>query len=205
MHCQLRWLFAVCLLASWSCSGDEDDDPDPHYALPYKTVGDWLGVYDGVDYKPTFIKGVNLGVAVPGTQAGELAATSEQYDRWFEQMGKLGINVVRVYTLHYPRFYEAVARYNHAHKNAPLYILHGVWLDEENASHDFFDMTEDFDAGIREVLDCAHGYKFIPERKGRAHGLYRTDISRWIMGWVIGREMFPEEVGLTNQRHADKT
>jgi hypothetical protein len=185
-----------------ACGGD---DAGPSYPVPYATVGDLLGVWDGQTYRPVFIKGVNLGVAVPGTQAGELAATREQYDRWFNQMGALGLNAIRVYTLHYPRFYDAVARYNNAHASAPLYVLHGIWLDEENPTADFFDMTAQFDEGIKEVLDCSHGNKNIPERKGRAHGRYRTDISRWVIGWIIGREMIPEEVGLTNVKHADHT
>jgi hypothetical protein len=193
---------ACCVLLLIACSGD---DAGPSYPVPYATLGDHLGVWDGQSYRPVFIKGVNLGVAVPGTQAGELAATREQYDRWFNQMGTLGLNAVRVYTLHYPRFYDAVARYNNAHASAPLYVLHGIWLDEENPTADFFDMTAQFDEGIKEVIDCSHGNKTIPERKGRAHGRYRTDISRWIIGWIIGREMIPEEVGLTNQKHADHT
>jgi hypothetical protein len=186
-----------------ACAGE--DDLGPLFPVPYATVGDLLGVWDGQQYKPVFIKGVNLGVAVPGTQAGELAATREQYDRWFDQIGKLGLNAIRVYTLHYPRFYDAVEHYNRAHANAPLYVLHGVWLDEENPTADFFDMTADFDTGIKEVLDCAHGNKKIAERRGRAHGQYHSDISRWIIGWIIGREMIPEEVGLTNQKHAEHT
>ena len=203
MNVWLRACIGCCLSLAFSCSAD--NDTGPLYPVPYAVVGDRLGVWDGQQYKPVFIKGVNLGVAVPGTQAGELAATREQYDRWFEQMGKLGLNAIRVYTLHYPRFYDAVAHYNNAHPRAPLYVLHGVWLDEENPTADFFDMTDGFDTGIKEVLDCAHGNKTIAERRGRAHGAYRTDISRWIIGWIIGREMIPEEVGLTNQKHAEHT
>jgi hypothetical protein len=190
-------------LLFWSCSADSNALGGPSGPLPYATVGSRLGVWDGTRHRPLFIKGINLGVAVPGTLAGELAATREQYDRWLEQIGSMGFNAIRVYTLHYPRFYDALEEYNRAHLDAPIYVLHGIWLDEENPSHDFFDMTTAFDAGIRQVIDCAHGRNLIPERKGRAFGNYRTDMSRWIIGWIIGREISPAEVATTNQLHPE--
>jgi hypothetical protein len=196
--CQAAWL-GVLLFA---CEVDDRthhtyDDP-----VPFAVAGDRLGVRDGDAYRPIFIKGVNLGVAVPGTQAGELAATREQYDRWFSQMAELGFNAIRTYTLHQPRFYQAFAKYNREHPDRPLWLLHGAWLDEENETGDFFDMTAEFDDGIREVIDCAHGECDVPERKGQAYGRYRTDVTPWMIGWIIGREIAPGEVTITNAAHA---
>ncbi len=66
-------------------------------------------------YEDLFLRGVNLGVAVRGTRAGELAATREQCYRWLARMGEIGLNSIRVYTLHYPRFHEAVRDYDLSH------------------------------------------------------------------------------------------
>lgn len=201
-----------CIVASmglyWlaACGGDAAEPvPKPSVPVPFATVGDHLGVWDGGDYRPVFIQGVNLGVAVPGTLAGELAATREQYDGWLNQMGALGINAVRSYTLHYPRFYDALASYNRQHVDHPIYLLAGVWLDEDNPTRDFFDMTDGFDTSIRENIDCAHGKCKIAERRGRAFGDYRTDVSEWIIGWIIGREIAPLEVRSTNLAHPEHT
>jgi hypothetical protein len=166
-------------------------------------VGDYLGVRDGAGYRPIFLKGVNLGVGIPGTQAGELAASREQYRRWFTRMSEMGLNAVRVYTLHYPRFYEVLEEHNRARPHAPLYVLHGVWLDEENPTGDLHDLSAGFDASIVEVVDAVHGRRVIGERYGRAFGTYRTDASRWVLGWIIGREVFPDEVATTNAAHPE--
>lgn len=201
--CRGLWLSAWLLLAA--CSSDPDAAPTPSFPVPFAARGDHLAVWDGTTYQPMFVKGINLGVAVPGTQPGELAATREQYDRWLAQIGALGFNTLRSYTLHYPRFYQALADYNMKHPEAPLYLLSGVWLDEENASGDLFDTTEGFEAAIREAVDCAHGECSIPEQRGRAHGEYRTDISPWILGYIIGRELAPAEVAQTNAMHPEVT
>ena len=45
---------------------------DRNVWTPFSTAGDYLGTYNGVDYTPVFVKGVNLGAAVPGSQPGNL-------------------------------------------------------------------------------------------------------------------------------------
>jgi hypothetical protein len=196
---------ALCAVLLLGCEAAESHHHSYDVAVPFATVGNSLGVWDGQEYRPVFIKGMNLGVAVPGTQAGDLAATREQYDRWFVQMSELGLNAIRTYTLHHPRFYQAFAHYNRNHPDKPLWLLHGVWLDEENNSGDLFDHTQAFDEGIREVVDCAHGECDVPTRLGRAHGRYRTDVTPWTIGWIIGREIAPEEVTATNALHEEVT
>ena len=47
------------------------------YPVPFAAQGNYFGIWNGNSYSPLFIKGVNLGVSVPGTHPGELAATRE--------------------------------------------------------------------------------------------------------------------------------
>ena len=129
-------------------------------SAPFSTTGNYLGVYNGTDYTPVFIKGVNLGAAVPGSWPGQLAITAEQYARWFRMMTRAGFNTVYIYTLHQPRFYEEFARYNKENPDKPLYLLQGVWLREEyplwDATNDLYTLTDEFDNEIRNVIDCVH-------------------------------------------------
>jgi hypothetical protein len=171
--------------------------------VPFSTNKDFVTVRSGSSYRPIFMKGVNLGVGVPGTRAGHLAATREQYAQWFEQMTDMGVNTLRIYTLHYPRFYEELAKHNQANPDRPLYILHGIWLHEEFAGLDL--LTDGFRQNIREAVDCAHGNCHINPRFGKAFGTYDTDISQWIMAWIIGREVTPSEVELTNESMRGQT
>lgn len=175
------------------------------HPVPFKAAQQSLQVWNGQTYQALFLKGINLGVGLPGTQAGDLAATREQYAAWFQKMAELGFNNLRIYTLHYPRFYEELARYNAAHPDKPLYLFHGAWLDEQEGNHDLYEETRQFDASIREVVDAIHGNLTLTTRAGRAYGTYTADVSRWVMGWIIGREVHPEEVLYTNQRHASQT
>ena len=175
------------------------------YALPFRTGRDYLEVFDGERYRPIFVKGMNLGVGVPGTRAGELALQREDYLRWFARMSELGINAVRVYTLHHPRLYEALYEYNSFHPEKPMYLMQGIWLDEENprGGLDLHDFTADFHGAIEEVVDCIYGQREIPHRLGRAFGRYEVNVSRWVLGWVLGREIFPDEAIETNWRHSE--
>lgn len=178
------------------CSSDALEIPV--YPVPYKAADGKLQIWDGSAFQPMFIKGMNMGVALPGTQPGELAPTEEDYDRWFAMISELGANSIRLYTLHYPRFYKRLHFYNVQHPDKPIYVFHGIWLDEENPSKNLHDMQSSYDDNIVETIECVHGHNFVFERKGRAHGEYDTDISPWVIGWLVGREVFPDEVQTTN-------
>lgn len=172
--------------------------------MPFAARGRRLAAYDGHDYKPLFLAGVNLGVGLPGLNAGDLGATEAQYAQWFARMGEMGLNCVRLYTLHYPRCYEALAAYNLAHRDRPLYLIQGVWLDEEVPQGDLTRMSDPLDADSAEVVDALHGRRTIAQRFGRAYGTFTSDVSPWVIAWVVGREMYPSEVATTNVRHPDE-
>jgi len=184
---------------------------------PFSTTGEYLGIYNGKDYTPFFIKGINLGSAVPGAWPGQLAISPEQYARWFRMMVDAGFNTLRVYTLHYPRFYKEFARYNIENPDKPLYLIQGVWLQEResdlnwNGSYDLTDLTAEFDKDIRDIVDCLHGKgkkslecDDIYPRYGYACGDYDADgdgadVSQWLLGILIGREIYANEITETNK------
>ncbi len=203
-------LLALVIVAT-ACSDTSVGDPwvgrgpPPNHPLPFATSGDYLTYFDGESYQPFFIKGINLGVGIPGHQPGQLAITRDQYYRWLERMGEMGVNTLRVYTLHFPRFYEEFAAYNERHPDNPMFLMHGIWLDEDNPSHDFFDMTEAYNHEIERVIDAVHGNAEVEFEYGKAFGTYTTDVSQWVLGWVTGREIYPDEVEYTNAVHADFT
>ena len=150
------------------------------HPVPFSAHHDtYLQRWNGQGYQDFYLKGINLGLGLPGTQAGDLAASRAQYANWFQQMSDLGFNNIRIYTLHYPRFYQELAKFNAAHPDKPLYVFHGAWLDEEvEISHGLYAATEGFQKGIRENVDAIHGKSEIAQRRGRAYGKYTADISR---------------------------
>ncbi|BDU51256.1 hypothetical protein [Haliovirga abyssi] len=179
--------------------------------VPFITKDNYLAYWDYKDevYKKFFIKGMNLGVGVPGTNAGNLSPDYTTYYRWFEEMYELGINTLRIYTLHYPRFYMALDDFNSKHADNPIYLFQGIWLDENSEKgdvHTLYDLTdESFSQEIEDLVDCVYGNKRIPHRYGKAYGDYNVNISRWVLGWIIGREIYPDEIERTNQLSKSRT
>ena len=111
----------------------------------------------------TFLPGVNLGSTTPLHQPGEVGTIeAEHYQRWFDEMGDLGIRVVRIYTLHPPAFYDELAAYNEAHADAPLYLVQGAYLPNEEYNQpgrSLYDADIDgaFRAEIKDLSDAVHG------------------------------------------------
>lgn len=201
-------IFALFLNA---CSRDStppgcDNSAQPSYL--YRSGTTHLEVYSraSCSFEPLFIKGVNLGIATPGKYAGDLetAATKADFLRWFQLMADAGINVVRVYTLHMDFFYDAVYEFNTAREASglsPLYISHGIWLDEASPAVDLYTVTSGFSTNINEVVNAVHGnisLKSGAPRYGKGYGTYTSDVSKWVLAWIIGREVHPDEVEFTN-------
>ncbi len=143
-----------------------------------------------------FLPGINLGSTVPGRAPGEVAVEREDYRRWFPMMADIGFRVIRVYTILPPAFYEELRRYNLDNPNAPLYLMHGIWVPEEHyfSTPDLFDplVTEPFHREIEDAVAVLHGDHEIPARPGHASGVYTADVSEWLVGWLVGVEWEPE-------------
>jgi len=193
-------LISTCILFGVSLNAQNFyDNP-----IPFSTNTEQLTVWNGTEYLPFFLKGVNLGVSIPGTFPGELSPTRKQYGRWLGQIKAAGFNNIRLYTLHFPRFYEVLDSFNIANPASPIFIFQGVWLNEEieNYNHDLYMLDDVFKLEIRDNVDCMHGNIIIPHRFGKAYGDFHTDIAKWVMGYIIGREISPQEILTTNANHA---
>lgn len=168
---------------------------------PARTHGDRFEVRTAGGWEPFYIKGVNLGAALPGRHPSEFP-DSAVYAGWIEQMGEMGANAIRLYTIHPPHFYQALYAYNTANPDALLWIIHGVWT-ELPPEHDYEDPAweGEFFAEMRSVVDVIHGRADITPRPGHASGHYTADVSSWTLAYIIGREWEPYSVVAYNQRH----
>jgi hypothetical protein len=180
--------------------------------FPFRTERDNIEMFTTTGYRPLILKGINLGSSPPGYFPGEIAyaITGEMYENWIRLMAETGFNSIRVYTLHPPVFYEKLAEYNQRNPSDPLLLFQGIWLDEvEDASisgqYDLINRIPQFKTGIREVINCIHGNCEIAFRPGRAYGNYITDVSRWTVAFIIGREISSQEVDSTDVFHSNIT
>ena len=168
--------------------------------------GKFQSFAEGEWNSPFLAKGVNLGLAKPNHFPGDTAITKAEYARWLNMMGEMNANLIRVYTIHPPEFYEALYEYNQNHSQ-PIYLLHGVWIEEEllNSSSHAFDakIIERFEGNIKDVIDIVHGQAIIEPQSGEASGVYSKNISDYVLGYILGIEWNPYLVEATNQ--LDKT
>jgi hypothetical protein len=173
--------------------------------VPFKTSGNHIAMHTGSEYRSLVLKGVNLGSSPPGYFPGEIAyaISPAEYESWIEAMADAGFNSLRIYTLHPPVFYEKLANYNLRHPDNPLLLFQGIWLEEiedysDPDSYDLLNRSTSFTSEIKEVIDCINGNGDIAYRYGKSYGRYLTDVSRWTAGYIIGREISPQEVDTTD-------
>ena len=87
-----------------------------------KSGDEYLQVYRNGVWEDLLIKGVNMGIAKPGSFPGETKITKQEYARWFDQISDMNANALRVYTIHPPAFYEALYEHNRFREN-PIYLI----------------------------------------------------------------------------------
>jgi hypothetical protein len=175
------------------------ETPAPQRKSRFRALKDRLEVFDGT-WRKFFVKGVNIGLGLPGFFPGEYAVKGETYRRWFRQIAELGANAVRVYTIQPPDFYEALARFNEG--GAGLSLLQEIWT-ELPGGNDFNDrgFMDGLTTEIRNAVDVIYGNTVLPERPGHAHGTYAYDVSPSLAGFILGREWESCSVKAFNERH----
>ncbi len=179
----------------------EESRPRPAVAadaplrIDVRAVAGRFELRSGKNWKPFFVKGVNLGTALPGRWAVEFPDDHDLYRQWFAQMGRLGVNTVRLYTLHPPSLYRALHEHNAEHPGQRLLLVQGVWA-ELPPGHDYDDPTfvAEMQHEIRRAVDAVHGNLVMPPRRGHAHGIYDVDVSADLLAYVLGREWEPFSV-----------
>lgn len=160
-----------------------------------RTRGDWFEISGPKGWTPFYIRGVNLGVALPGRFPAEFPTDSARYAGWLDTISAMRANTVRVYTILPPTFYRALRAWNRTHPDRALWLMHGVWTELPPAN-DFDDAAwkEEFRREMRRVVDVVHGAAEFAARPGHAGGRYDADVSRWTLGYIIGREWEPYAV-----------
>ncbi|NNG15934.1 MAG: hypothetical protein HKM89_05575 [Gemmatimonadales bacterium] len=167
-----------------------------------RTRGASFEVPQGSAWEPMYIRGVNLGVALPGRFPSQFPLDSATYAGWLDTLATMHANAVRVYTILPPSFYRALSGWNTAHPDKAIWLIHGVWT-ELPPRHDFNDAPwkDGFRQEMRRVVDLIHGSAELAPRPGHASGKYDTDVSQWVLAYIIGREWEPFAVRAFDQRY----
>lgn len=153
----------------------------------FRVRSDFIEVFKEGKWEKFFFKGMNIGLGLPGYFPGEYPIEKGTYLKWFEKIYELGVNSVRIYTVHPPSFYEALHHFNRSHR--PLYLFQGIWVELPEKG-DFYESSylKEIQESIRHAIDAIHGALSLPEKRGRPSGDYRYDVSSFTIGFLFGRE-----------------
>ncbi len=201
-------LMSLCILAFVIVAANADT---PAKELKYiaKIEGRDFLIESNGEWKKTFLNGVNIGAAKPGTFPGELAITKAEYLRWFKYIRDMNADVIRVYTTMKPAFYDALYEFNRSSKK-PLYLMQGVWINENDIGrlNDAYaengKIKTNFIEDGKNLVDIIHGKAKLPIRQGFASGIYKSDVSPYVIGWIYGIEWDPSFVVGTNKNNPEK-
>ena len=152
-----------------------------------------------------FLKGVNLGVAVPGKFPAEFSLSFNEYLNWLEMIGKMNANIIRLYTILPPDFYKALAYYNLHNYNKAIYIMQGVWAkipEDDNYYNQQY--SREFRKEIIDAIEVIHGNAVLKPERGKAHGTYSVDISQHVIAFLLGREWEPKIVYNTIRKNSSE-
>ena len=164
---------------------------------------------DGV-FEPFFVKGVDIGVAKPGFWPGEFGIEESDYLRWFQQIGEMNANTVRVYVPQMPAFYDALLAYNLS-TDKTLYLMQGIYMNEElianylDAYCNDGELVKSFDRDLENTIDIIHGNAVVEKLPGNAGGIYSSDVSSYVIGYIPGIEFSADFIIGTNEKNPDKT
>jgi tetratricopeptide (TPR) repeat protein len=164
----------------------------PAPIVPARVAGERFEVSAGDAWRPFYVKGVNVGAALPGKVPSQFPADDSTYARWLRLIAEANANVVRLYTILPPAFYRAFKAWNDAHPERPLWLVHGVWAElPPKSDYDHATWKAAFRREMRRVVDVAHGRAAIGRQAGHAWGRYDVDVSDRVLAYIIGREWEP--------------
>lgn len=125
------------------------------------------------------------------------------YYQWMQEIGEMGANAIRVYTVMDDSFYNALYAYNTSGR-PPLYLLQSIRVtDSMNSS-----AGDAYDLGFEQALvndakaavDAIHGNTMILPNALKGSGTYRKDVSEWVLGYIVGHEWDASTIAYTDHR-----
>lgn len=200
-------LFLIVFMVP-GCSGKNDNDnifTSNNVSYTAKAEIDGLNIYRNGTWKEFIVKGVTIEPTYPGRQRFDISQA--EYLDWFKQIEKMNANTIRVNEIFSPEFYDALLHHN-KRNSSPLYLLQGIKPDNNMLKEipDTFrlDNIAPFKDEMVRAVDVIHGKSNIHERDKFAYGKYKSDISQYVLGFVIGTEWEPEMVDNVNKVRLDK-
>ena len=178
--------------------------PEKEVKYSTRTNGKDIEINKDGEFEKFEIRGVNLGSGYPGKWSTDYAIDKETYLRWFKDIQDMGANCIRIYTINSPTFYNALYEFNSDNEN-PLYLIQGVNIDEhiQNSRLDAFNpkYINPILEQSKNTVDIIHGNARLAYNKSGKRVNYTKDISKWVLGYIIGSEWRESTVVYTDKKN----
>lgn len=168
-------------------------------SFDFRTYKDFFEARINGQWRKTYLKGTNLSAAAPGYYVSGPPREFEIYEEWLKLIAGMNCNVVRMYTLCSPAFYQALKAHNEKSEDK-IWLFQEIWLPEREIAlqsikevFNLYDPSwiDEFKQEIQYVIDVIHGRGNVPIIAGRSGGIYLADVSEYVIGLGIGREIEP--------------
>lgn len=205
------FLIFAMLISMVGCSKSRNSEKDVFQTedkikLVSRVDGEDIVFYAEGTWHKNFWYGINLGATTPGHFPGELSPTYDDYRRWFGDMEELGVQVIRIYTILPPHFYQALVDHNQGAKQK-LWFIQGIWPPEEELIKEknayLPSISQSFDDEISLAVRAVYGQGKIAPKAGKASGDYKVNAAPYLQAWMVGAEWDPDMVNETNKKNPD--
>ena len=196
---------AAIALGLWLCTfyfGFYIDlHPDAPVAAPFRAAGETLERRtDDGGHETLALRAVDLSASMPGHPFSDGAPEREDYLRWMEHIAQMGANAVQAGQIMDVDFYDALYTYNTTH-DTPLYLMQVLPVSDaaNHGSEDAYgaDFSPKLIRDGKVAVDVIHGRRNVSVGGGSV-GYYRSDVSPWTLGYIVGYEWNADTVAYTD-------
>lgn len=168
--------------------------------LATKVKGKSFSVYQDGTWEDMYVKGVDIGISLPGIEKGSFTGDNIIYTQWLQKIGNMNANCIRVYTLMPCGFYRALDIYNSTNPDKKLYLLQNISVNEQQASENFLskDYKEAYNKATEDTINAIHGNASIKIGDGQDPDSYINDVSGYLLGYLVDPSLNTNNVVATN-------
>lgn len=172
--------------------------------LVSKIVDRHFSVYQNGAWNNMYVKGVDIGTALPGIPQGSFPEDNTIYTQWMGKISDMNANCLRVYTLMPAGFYRALDIYNSLHPNKKLYLLQNISVNSDPPLGNLFEGSYDaaYKKAAEDTINAIHGNAEIQINDGQDSDLYINDVSGYLLGYLIDPGLSPNNVAATDEANA---
>lgn len=175
---------------------------DSSIAPPFFIEEDVIYHQESEKVKPFVVRGVEVDSSYGPKRGTDFSIDEQTWLHWFEMIQQMGANTIRVSKIYDNQFYSAFYQYNKNRKQ-PLYLLQGMQVTtdevETNKNKENLAFYETLMKDGRNLVDIIHGRKTLLANDHQGSGIYRNDISPWVIGFLIGDEWNQDLVAYIDQ------